>query len=74
MFLRMAGKTVGNRDFDTTTIELVWRKGIIVPGYDPSQFRKDCCGAWMERGRHGDISHNFGWEVDHIVPVFLGGT
>lgn len=51
-------------------IQKVWEKGITVPGREPSQTRKDVCGALMSRGKYGDRSaqNNFGWEIDHIVP------
>jgi len=59
--------------FDQATIEAVWRRGQVVSGYDPSRYRKDACGAWMARAEYGQTSQ-YGWEVDHIVPVSRGGT
>lgn len=61
--------------FDWRTIELVWQKAIIVPGADPTYRRKDRCGAWIDRSKYGDTTHNGnGWEIDHIVPVARGGS
>ena len=57
--------------FDEDTIENVWQKGEIESKY-PS-FRKDKCGASMQRSKHGK-TERWGWEVDHIKPVSLGGT
>lgn len=57
--------------FDENTIEAVWRKGEIEPIY-PS-FRKDECGASMQRTKYGK-TEQWGWEIDHIKPVSLGGT
>ena len=57
--------------FDESTIEAVWRKGEIEPSY--SGFRKDKCGASMQRTMHGK-TEQFGWEIDHMKPVALGGT
>lgn len=56
--------------FDNMTIQLVWMKGLIVPGKDPSQVRKDVCGAYISRNMYGDRSatNNNGWEIDHIIP------
>ena len=62
--------TIGGR-FDEATIEAVWRKGTPEPQY-PS-FRKDACGASMQRSKYGETVQ-FGWEIDHIVPVAKGGT
>ena len=55
-------------------IQQVWEKGRIEDGRIPDKVRKDNCGAWMERGRHGDRESIFGWEIDHIIPVADGGT
>lgn len=62
--------TQGGR-FDEATIEAVWRKGILDPTY-PS-YRKDTCGAYMQRDKHG-VTGQWGWEIDHIVPVAKGGS
>lgn len=71
--MRRSGTTKDGGAFDSRTIEVVWRKGQVVPGYDPSVWRKDRCGAWMQRGLHGVID-DYGWEVDHVFPVSQGGT
>jgi len=57
--------------FDEAIIDRVWQKGTPEPGY--SGFRKDACGASMQRGKHGK-TEQFGWEIDHIKPVAKGGT
>ena len=56
--------------FDEQTIEAVWRKGRPEPGLD--SFRKDKCGASMQRQKYGK-TEQYGWEIDHIKPVALGG-
>jgi len=58
-------------DFDEDTIEAVWKKGEVEPSY-PS-FRKDKCGASMQRNKYGK-TEQWGWEIDHIKPITLGGT
>lgn len=62
--------TQGGR-FDEATIEAVWRKGIFDPNY-PS-YRKDACGAYMQRDKYG-VTGQWGWEIDHIIPVAKGGS
>jgi len=57
--------------FDESTIVAVWEKGEVEPNY-PS-FRKDRCGASMQRTKYGKIEQ-WGWEIDHIKPVDIGGT
>lgn len=51
--------------------DVVWRKGLVVIGYDPNRYRKDTCGVWMERVSYGTIGE-YGLEVDHIKPVAKG--
>ena len=62
------------RSFTPLTIEAVWSKGRIVPGYDPSLVRKDSCGAFMKKGDYGNTNSPHGWEVDHIFPASQGGS
>jgi hypothetical protein len=59
------------KSFDESTIEAVWQKGKPEPGYQ--SFRKDVCGASMQRGLYGK-QDRWGWEIDHIKPVSEGGT
>jgi len=44
----------------------VWKKGKITPDNDPDIWRKDECGAWMQRSMHGDRNSQYGWEIDRI--------
>lgn len=41
-------------------------------GFDPTSIRMDACGAPIKRWDYGQTSE-FGWEIDHIKPVSLGG-
>lgn len=54
--------------FDEDMIQKVWEKGTVVPNYDEDKYRKDQCGAWIQRDKHGDRNHKWGWEIDHIDP------
>jgi len=62
------------RAFPPPMVEAVWRKGQVVPGYDPSAVRKDRCGAWIQRDHYGRTESRYGWEVDHIVPASRNGS
>ena len=59
------------KTFDDATVEAVWKKGTPEPSF-PS-FRKDRCGASMQRNKYGETVQ-WGWEIDHIVPESKGGT
>ena len=69
------GKDSRNSSFSEDTVEAVWKKGVYVPGVDPSVRQKDTCGAYIERQKYGDTTQNgTRWEIDHIRPVSKGGS
>ena len=70
----MSKKTTVRKNFSEEEIQEVWEKGIPIEGENPEYFRRDICGAWMQRDKHGDIDNNMGWEIDHIIPVSKKGT
>ena len=60
--------------FSNEVIQKVWEKAIPVMNQDPAHVRKDKCGAWIVFDVHGDRNNEYGWEIDHIIPVASGGT
>lgn len=60
--------------FSEETKLAVWKKAQTVSGNDPSVWRKDQCGAWIGWGYYGDRSSQYGWEIDHIIPISNGGS
>jgi len=60
------------QQFKASIIEAVWGKARAVAGSNPDKFRKDACGAWMVKSSFGKNSQ-FGWEVDHTLPVSKRG-
>ena len=61
-------KEVRNMSFTDQEVQLVWNKGAIVSGNDPGVWRKDQCGAWINRNSYGNRESTYGWEIDHINP------
>ena len=53
---------------------LVWRKGSAIPAYNPAQWRRDAYGNALSFAAYGDRNSDYGWEIDHILPVAQGGT
>jgi len=49
-------------------IESVWRKASPMQGNDPAHWRKDRCGAWIDRKQYGNRQSQYGWEIDHMNP------
>ena len=52
---------------------LVWEKGEIIAGCDPQEWRLDDFGNVIQSSAYGDRTSHYGWEIDHILPVALGG-
>jgi hypothetical protein len=48
-------------------LQRVWEKGDAI-NFDSEIWRKDLCGAWISKIRHGDRNSDYGWEIDHINP------
>ena len=48
-----------------------WKNATAVPNR-PS-LRRDCDGRLISWSAYGHLS-TYGWEIDHIVPVALGGS
>ena len=69
---RARNTNIFGQPFKNSIIEAVWKKAQPVAGSDADRFRKDACGAWMVRSSFGKDSQ-FGWEVDHILPISKGG-
>ena len=55
------------------TKQRIWSKALEVPWSDPSLVRKDRHGYLMRYSDYGDRSSAFGWEIDPLIPVALGG-
>ena len=51
----------------------IWAKGIPVATHDQNYSRMDEAGNWIVWNEYGKRTQ-FGWEVDHIIPVSRGGT
>jgi len=68
---RLPSTTCTGEQFIARTIEQVWAKA--KPELWFIYFKRDACGATIKRDDYGK-STEFGWEIDHIVPVSKGGT
>lgn len=53
--------------------EYCWNHAQIVKGYDKDTIRKDVCGAWIFKEHYGLRDSEFGWEIDYVIPVIMGG-
>lgn len=60
--------------FNKEQIKNVWEKAKSQLNYDSDHIRKDECGAWICFEKYGDRNSEYGWEIDHIIPISKGGT
>lgn len=63
----------GNK-FKSNIIEAIWNKAKIQESVNSNIWRKDSCGAWIKRNEYGNTESDFGWEIDHVIPVSKGGS
>lgn len=59
--------------FTEKIVQTIWEKARIVEGYDSDSIRKDACGAWIIREHYGMLDSDYGWVIDHVYPLILGG-
>lgn len=54
-------------NFNDETIDRIWRKGLVIDGFNPDEYRLDAAGAMMVKSHRGtdDI---YDWEIDHVYP------
>jgi hypothetical protein len=60
-------------NFSEEKINHIWEKGSVVAGYNKDKYRKDTCGAWIQKDKYGTEEH-LGWVIDHVYPESKGGT
>ena len=68
---RVPNTTVEGGRFDAKTIEQVWAKANQELWF--IYFKRDARGATIKRDDYGKPTE-YGWEIDHILPVSKGGT
>lgn len=59
---------------DEQTKIRVWQMGLVIPGYDPGEWRRDEYGNAISFWAYGNRSSVYGWEIDHVIPLAKGGT
>ena len=55
------------------TINKVWEKGKPIRGSDPDFWRRDAEGNKIRKASYG-TEGQYGWEIDHKIPVSKGGS
>ena len=52
----------------------VWVKGSVISSLPSDIWRRDVCSRVVRFSDRGERNSYYGWEIDHIVPVVLGGS
>ncbi len=68
---RFPNTNASGKAFDAATIEAVWAKAEISREHPPLKI--DAFGSLIWKEGYGNSSSKLGWEIDHKVPVALGG-
>lgn len=62
-------------NWSAETISALWNKATFISQENEIKgFRKDQCGAWINRSQYGNRDNKYGWEIDHVTPVSNGGV
>ncbi len=57
--------------FSEELIQQVWEKARVMTDQDGAEWRKDECGAWLQREAYNQEHSEFGWM---IINTSIGGT
>lgn len=70
------GKNMANSytQQEVNRIYAVWIKGNPIPGYSSNEWRSDHNGRAMNYNQYGNRESQYGWEIDHIVPISDRGS
>ena len=53
-------------EFRTDIIDRVWETGRATDDQDPTVWRKDECGAWINYEHYGSEESEFGWRILNV--------
>jgi 5-methylcytosine-specific restriction endonuclease McrA len=51
-----------------------WNNASKALGYHPDVVRRDAYGWYMRWSDYGNRNSDYGWEIDHTVPLAVGGS
>lgn len=60
--------------FDIGTRAALWNQCRTIAGEDSRAVRLDACGAPIHWAEYANTNSRYGWEVDHIQAVAVGGS
>jgi hypothetical protein len=54
-------------EFDNETVQAVWEKARSIHDRDPTEWRKDECGAWIRCDQYANHISEFGWKIENVA-------
>jgi len=61
-------------DLTFRILDDVWEKAGLIPGMDPSLFRRDEQGSVIRKSEFNNESSIYGWCFNHLTPLWEGGN
>ena len=61
-------------EYSDDQVQTVWEQGRATMDRDPGEWRKDQCGAWLQRAQY-NTDAEFGWKIEAVRtgnPAVLG--
>ena len=55
-------------EFTDVIVQRIWEKARAMPDRDASEWRKDECGAWINRIQYGHMASGYGWKIENTSP------
>jgi hypothetical protein len=55
-------------EYTENQIQAIWEKARGIPDWDTTQWRKDQCGAWIQRQQYNNQHSDFGWLIQNVSP------
>jgi hypothetical protein len=55
-------------EYEEKLIQAVWEKARGLHEKDTTQWRKDRCGAWIQREHYNNQNSEFGWTIQVVSP------
>jgi HNH endonuclease len=70
---RLRNTDVAGKQYTKDMVYRIWEKAMVIDDKDPEIWRLDVCGHVIHFYDFGNVNSSYGWEIDHVLPVSLGG-
>jgi hypothetical protein len=63
----LAARQENDMDFNDEMVQAVWEQARAMPDRDADVWRKDQCGAWLQREQYENDRSEYGWRILKVV-------